>query len=190
MRAIAEELEAFTERIEGAWKVEGGPSGPVLAMTSPSTRHVGTVRRRRDQLSEQLTGTHPGHICANGPLIESPALGRMRRPDALVIPEATLDEEGFAVDATQVLAVIEIIPPASSRQRLWREALRVPGHGHRPLSGGTGRRAQGESGPTRRMLRFTSPPGRPSCMGNGSIRRLACRRPSLARSSAPSGRCS
>ncbi|MER7836597.1 hypothetical protein ABTY98_11935 [Streptomyces sp. NPDC096040] len=30
MRAIAEELDAFAERLEGAWSVEIGPSGPVL----------------------------------------------------------------------------------------------------------------------------------------------------------------
>ncbi|WP_406006934.1 Uma2 family endonuclease [Streptomyces sp. NBC_00637] len=37
----------------------------------------------------------------------------MRRPDAVVIPEVSLDEEGLAVDATQVLAVDEIVSPSS-----------------------------------------------------------------------------
>jgi Uma2 family endonuclease len=37
----------------------------------------------------------------------------MRRPDAVVIPEEVLDEEGLAVDATQVLAVIEIVSPSN-----------------------------------------------------------------------------
>ena len=37
----------------------------------------------------------------------------MRRPDAVVIPEDVLDEEGLAVDATQVLAVIEIVSPSN-----------------------------------------------------------------------------
>ncbi|MGW3860233.1 hypothetical protein ACWEDZ_01935 [Streptomyces sp. NPDC005047] len=37
----------------------------------------------------------------------------MRRPDAVVIPEATLDEEGLAVDATRVLAAVEIVSPSN-----------------------------------------------------------------------------
>ncbi|MFJ3650993.1 Uma2 family endonuclease [Streptomyces murinus] len=113
MRAIAEELGAYAEQLEGAWSVEIGPSGPILAMMCPSKRHEGTVRRICMQLDEQLRTTHPGHICASGPEIEHPAIGRMRLPDAMVIPEAVLDEEGLAVDATQVLAVVEIVSPSN-----------------------------------------------------------------------------
>ncbi|MFF5145894.1 hypothetical protein ACFY6U_40320 [Streptomyces sp. NPDC013157] len=36
MRAIAEELGAYAEQLEGAWSVEIGPSGPILAMMCPS----------------------------------------------------------------------------------------------------------------------------------------------------------
>lgn len=113
MRSIAEELTAYAEHLEGAWTVEIGPAGPFLAMISPSKRSHGTVRRIRNQLDEQLLTTHPGYICANGPEIEHPAIGRMRRPDAVVIPEDVLDEEGLAVDATRVLAVIEIVSPSN-----------------------------------------------------------------------------
>ncbi|MFF7972698.1 Uma2 family endonuclease [Streptomyces sp. NPDC007905] len=113
MRAIAEDLGAYAERLEGAWSVEIGPSGPILAMMCPSKRHAGTIRRICKQLDEQLLATHPGYICASGPEIEHPALGRMRLPDAVVIPEAVLDEEGLAVDATQVLAAVEIVMPSS-----------------------------------------------------------------------------
>ncbi|MFJ6069484.1 Uma2 family endonuclease [Streptomyces sp. NPDC093065] len=81
-------------------------------MMCPSKRHEGAVRRICKQLDAQLLDTHPDHICANGPEIEHPAIGRMRRPDAVVIPEATLDEEGLAVDATQVLAAVEIVSPS------------------------------------------------------------------------------
>ncbi|MBT2410284.1 MULTISPECIES: Uma2 family endonuclease [unclassified Streptomyces] len=113
MRAIAADLGAYAEQLEGAWSVEIGPSGPILAMMCPSKRHEGTVRRIRNQLNTQLPATHPGHVCENGPEIEHPALGRMRRPDAVVIPETALDEEGLAVDATQVLAAIEIVSPSN-----------------------------------------------------------------------------
>ncbi|WP_406332670.1 hypothetical protein [Streptomyces sp. NBC_00203] len=61
-----------------------------------------------------LSLPHPGYVCENGPEIEHPPIGRMRRRDAVVIPEDVLDEEGFAVDATQVLAVVEIVSPSSS----------------------------------------------------------------------------
>ncbi|MER6065606.1 Uma2 family endonuclease [Streptomyces sp. NPDC001792] len=71
------------------------------------------MRRICKQLDEQLLATHPGYICASGPEIEHPALGRMRLPDAVVIPETVLDEEGLAVDATQVLAAVEIVSPSS-----------------------------------------------------------------------------
>ncbi|MGW7527077.1 Uma2 family endonuclease [Streptomyces sp. NPDC054783] len=113
MRAIAEDLGAYAERLEGAWSVEIGPSGPILAMMRPSKRHEGTIRRICKQLDEQLLTTHPGYICASGPEIEHPALGRMRLPDAVVIPEVVLDEEGLAVDATQVLAAVEIVSPSN-----------------------------------------------------------------------------
>lgn len=111
MRAIAEELTEYAEHLEGSWSVEIGPSGPFLAMMSPSKRHEGAIHRIRKQLDAQLPATHPGYVCATGPEIEHPAIGRMRRPDALVIPEAVFDEEGLAVDATQVLAVVEVVSP-------------------------------------------------------------------------------
>jgi Uma2 family endonuclease len=113
MRAIAEQLGAYAERLEGAWSVEIGPSGPILAMTCPSKRHEGTLHRIREQLNKQVPVTHPGYICATGPEIEHPAIGRMRLPDAVVIPEAALDEEGLAVDAAEVLAVVEIVSPSN-----------------------------------------------------------------------------
>lgn len=129
MRTIAEKLTAFADSLEGAWKVEIGPSGPFLAMLSPSKRHAGTVRRIRTQLDAQLPDTHPGYICANGPEIEHPAISRMRRPDAVVIPEDILDEEGLAVDATQVLAVIEIVSPSDPSNDYGEKLTEYPAMG-------------------------------------------------------------
>ncbi|GAA0647131.1 hypothetical protein GCM10009535_26100 [Streptomyces thermocarboxydovorans] len=60
MRAIAEQLEAYAEGLEGAWCVEIGPSGPVLAMRHPAKRHEGTVRRICKQLDERRAD-RPGH---------------------------------------------------------------------------------------------------------------------------------
>ncbi|MGW5738602.1 MULTISPECIES: Uma2 family endonuclease [Streptomyces] len=129
MRAIAEELGTYAETLEGTWSVEIGPSGPILAMMCPSKRHEGTVHRICRQLNRQLPGTHPGHICANGPEIEHPSIGRMRRPDALVIPEAVLDEEGIAVDATQVLAVVEIVSPSNPSNDYGEKLAEYPAMG-------------------------------------------------------------
>ncbi|MFB9348053.1 Uma2 family endonuclease [Streptomyces heliomycini] len=129
MRVIAEQLEACAERWEGAWSMEIGPSGPVLAMVYPSKRRQGMIRRVRDQLDEQLSLTRPGYVCVNGPGIEHPAIGRMRRPDAVVIPEAVLDEEGLAVDATQVLAVVEIVSPSNPNNDYGEKLAEYPAMG-------------------------------------------------------------
>jgi Uma2 family endonuclease len=129
MRAIAEQLTAYAEHLEGSWEVEIGPSGPFLAMMSPSKRHEGTVRRIRNQLNDQLSTTHPGYVCENGPEIEHLAIGRMRRPDAVVIPEDVLDEEGLAVDATQVLAVIEIVSPSNPNNDYSEKLAEYPAMG-------------------------------------------------------------
>ncbi|MGW4986655.1 Uma2 family endonuclease [Streptomyces mirabilis] len=129
MRAIAEQLTAYAEHLEGSWEVEIGPSGPFLAMMSRSKRHAGTVRCIRNQLNDQLSTTHPGYVCENGPKIEHPAIGRMRRPDAVVIPEDVLDEEGLAVDARQVLAVIEIVSPSNPNNDYSEKLAEYPAMG-------------------------------------------------------------
>ncbi len=129
MRAIAEELGSFAEGLEGTWSVEIGPSGPILTMMCPSKRHEGTVRRIRNQLNKQLPATYPGYVCENGPEIEHPSIGRMRRPDALVIPEEVLDEAGLAVDATQVLAVVEIVSPSNPNNDYGEKLAEYPAMG-------------------------------------------------------------
>ncbi|MEU4873688.1 Uma2 family endonuclease [Streptomyces sp. NPDC021608] len=129
MRAIAEQLGAYAEGLEGAWSVEIGPAGPILAMMCPSKRHEGTIRRICKQLDEQLLSTHPGFICASGPEIEHPAIARMRLPDAVVIPEDTLDEPGLAVDVTQVLAVVEIVSPSNPNNDLIEKLADYPSMG-------------------------------------------------------------
>ncbi|MET8692807.1 Uma2 family endonuclease [Streptomyces bauhiniae] len=107
MRLLADELDAFAEGLEGAWRVEIGPEGPSLALRRRPKRHAGIVRRLREQLDGQLRAAHPEHICAS-PHIEHPALGRMLHPDLSVVPEAALDEDGLAVDASPVMASAEI----------------------------------------------------------------------------------
>ncbi|MFF5145893.1 Uma2 family endonuclease [Streptomyces sp. NPDC013157] len=50
-------------------------------------------------------------------------------PDAVVIPEDVLDEEGPAVDASQVLAVIEIVSPSSPDNDYVEEISEYPAMG-------------------------------------------------------------
>ncbi len=111
MRVLADEPGAFAEGLEGAWRVEIGPEGPSLALRRRPKRHAGIVRSLRAQLDRQLRATHPDHVCASPP-IEHPALGRMLHPDAAVVPEAALDEDGPAVNASQVPASVEVAASA------------------------------------------------------------------------------
>lgn len=129
MRAIAEELTEYAEHLEGSWNVEIGPSGPFLAMMSPSKRHEVLIHRIRDQINAQLSATHPTYVCANGPEIEHPSIGRMRRPDAIVLPWDVFEGEGLAVDATQVLAAIEIVSPSNPSNDYGEKLAEYPAMG-------------------------------------------------------------
>jgi hypothetical protein len=94
-----------------------------------SKRHEGAVHRISRQPNAQLPATCPGYVCATGPEIEHPAIGRMRRPDALVMPEAAFDEEGLAVDATQVLAVVEVVSPSDPADDYGEKQAEYPAMG-------------------------------------------------------------
>ncbi|MCC2280716.1 Uma2 family endonuclease [Streptomyces sp. ET3-23] len=113
MRRIADELSEFAEHLEGRWKVEIGPNGPVLAMMSPTNRHALNARHIRQQLDAQLPTTHPGWICENTPDLENPATGRMRQPDLVVCLEEALDSDRDALAPHEVLLTIEIVSPSN-----------------------------------------------------------------------------
>ncbi|MDW4908873.1 Uma2 family endonuclease [Streptomyces sp. ADMS] len=53
----------------------------------------------------------------------------MRRPDAVVLPEDVLGEEGPAVDATKVLAVIEIVSPSNPSSDYGEKLTEYPAMG-------------------------------------------------------------
>ncbi|GAB2805751.1 hypothetical protein GCM10027073_42960 [Streptomyces chlorus] len=53
----------------------------------------------------------------------------MRRPDAVVVPESVLDEEGLAIDATQVLAVIEVVSPSNPNNDYGEKLAEYPAMG-------------------------------------------------------------
>jgi Uma2 family endonuclease len=110
MRAIARELWPLADRLAGFWGVEIGASGPFVLM-SPVGRHESITYRVVRQLEEQIPRTHPGTdvIAQSGAEIEDPSIGRMRRPDAVVVPLHVLDDSEDTVDAGKILAVVEVV---------------------------------------------------------------------------------
>ncbi|MCD0485121.1 Uma2 family endonuclease [Streptacidiphilus sp. ASG 303] len=104
LRAIADELPVTPP----VWAVEIGAEGIVMMM-SPVKRHELITFRLGRQLNDQLARTRPGVIAHSGPQIESVPLGRMRRPDLVVLPEAVLEEEDAFVDPADVLLVAEVV---------------------------------------------------------------------------------
>ncbi|WP_225446727.1 Uma2 family endonuclease [Streptacidiphilus sp. PB12-B1b] len=110
MRAIAQELWPLADHLDGFWGVEIGASGPFVMM-SPVGRHEAITYRVVRQLEEQIPRTHPGTdvIAQSGTEIEDPSIGRMRRPDAVVVPLHVLDDSEGTVDAGKIHAVVEVV---------------------------------------------------------------------------------
>lgn len=108
LRSFADQLADFADQLEEGWSFEIGRQG-VVVMMSPVKRHEGISWLIGKQLNAQLATTHPEFIAQSGAEVESPALGRMRRPDVVVLPEQTLLEPGATVDPAELLAVVEIV---------------------------------------------------------------------------------
>lgn len=109
IRKVADDLSTYAERLEGAWSVEIGADGPVMAMTRPVNRHERIAGRIRDQINRQIDGTHPGWIAETGPEVEDPRVGRMRRPDVLVCEESALESDRDSLAPDEVLACVEVV---------------------------------------------------------------------------------
>jgi hypothetical protein len=123
MRAIATELWPLADHLEGFCGTEIGPAGPFVIM-SPAGRHESIVYRVVRQSEEQIPRNHPGTdvIAQSGAEIEDPSIGRMRHPDAVVLPLRVLEESESTVDAGAVLAVVEVVSKDNPADR----HLRVP----------------------------------------------------------------
>lgn len=130
MRSIAEELWPLAEQMQGAWAVEIGAQG-VVVMMSPVKRHEGVASRVVLQLNAQLSTTHPGTdlIAQSGAEIEYPAIGRMRRPDAVVLPLSVLDEPGATVDPRELEAVVEVVSQSNPDNDYIEKAADYPAMG-------------------------------------------------------------
>ncbi|MCC3770726.1 Uma2 family endonuclease [Streptomyces sp. UNOC14_S4] len=129
-RTIAEELRPIVERVPGAWAVEIGAAG-VVVMMSLVKRHEAITTRVVRQLNAQLVGTHPGQeiVAQSGAEVEHPAVGRMRRPDAVVVPLPVLDEPGATVDPDDLLAVVEVVSESNPDNDYVEKAADYPAMG-------------------------------------------------------------
>lgn len=130
MRKIAEELWPLAQHMQGAWAIEIGTAG-VVVMMSPVKRHEAIATRIVRQLNAQLPATHPDRdiVAQSGAEVEQPAVGRMRRPDAVVLPLAVLDERGSTVDPADLLAVVEVVSESNPDNDYVEKAADYPAMG-------------------------------------------------------------
>ncbi|MDX3096754.1 Uma2 family endonuclease [Streptomyces sp. ME19-03-3] len=119
MRAVATELMEH----EDTWAVEIG-EGVITMMMPPVNRHELIALRLRRQIERQMADDPDwaGHVAHSGPEIEAPAIGRMRRPDLVVVAEQALDTLGF-LDPADVALVAEVVS-ASNPENDYREKTR------------------------------------------------------------------
>ncbi|MFB7476192.1 Uma2 family endonuclease [Kitasatospora sp. NPDC056184] len=104
LREIADQLP----QIPGIGKIEIR-DGEIVMTMSPVKRHELAVLRIARQLNAQLPATNPGYIAYHGADLEDAGLGRLRNPDLMVFPEATLEGTQSAVLPHEVLLVVEIV---------------------------------------------------------------------------------
>ncbi|MFJ6770922.1 Uma2 family endonuclease [Kitasatospora sp. NPDC091257] len=95
-------------KVPGIGKIEIA-DGQIVMMMSPVKRHELAVLRLSRQINAQLSATHPGHIAYHGADLQDAGLGRLRNPDLMVFPEATLEGEQRAVLPHEVLLVVEVV---------------------------------------------------------------------------------
>lgn len=101
LREIADELSQLPTKP----RVEIGPQGLVMMM-SPTTPHGITAAYLRRQIESQA----PGMIVVADTDMEDAALGRMRVPDLIVLPEDLIEEQPeAAIDPRAVDLVVEVV---------------------------------------------------------------------------------
>ncbi|EME99592.1 Uma2 family endonuclease [Streptomyces mobaraensis NBRC 13819 = DSM 40847] len=108
MRAIAEELlEHAPEPVVGAEITGNG----ILMMVSPSRPHQLIAMRLRRQLDHQLAD---GLVAHTGGEVEDVSIGKLRRPDLIVVPEEIFAEETMDPFHPRDLSLVaEIVSPTN-----------------------------------------------------------------------------
>ncbi|MFE7118415.1 Uma2 family endonuclease [Streptomyces sp. NPDC057654] len=108
MRAIAEELLQHTPDTVQAIEIGGRD---LVMMMSPSRPHELIAMRLRRQFDRQLA---EGLVAHTGGEVEDPAIGRLRRPDLIVVPEETFAEATTApFNPRDLELVAEVVSPSN-----------------------------------------------------------------------------
>lgn len=108
MYAIAQELMRHAPDPIAGVEIDGEG---IFMMMSPSRPHELIAMRLRRQLDRQLTD---GLVAHTGGEVEEPSLGRLRRPDLLVVPEEIFAEKTMAPFHPHDLAMVaEIVSPSN-----------------------------------------------------------------------------
>ena len=108
MRAVAEELAQHAPDDLRGYEIA---DDAIVMMMSPSRPHERNALRIRQQLDQQLP---PDLVAHTGGEVEDPSIGRLRRPDVIVVPDAAFDEDTMdPFNPAEVLLVVEVVSPSN-----------------------------------------------------------------------------
>jgi Uma2 family endonuclease len=108
MHAVAEELAKHTPDFVRGFEIS---DDQIVMMMSPSRPHERNALRIRQQLDGQLD---PSLVAHTGGEIEDASLGKLRRPDVIVVENTAFDEDTMAPFAPQdVPLVVEVVSPSN-----------------------------------------------------------------------------
>jgi Uma2 family endonuclease len=109
IRAVAEELAERQENV----RVEISGSAIVMLMSSSRPHELIAMRLRR-QLDRQLDAEGKGLVAHTGGEVEDASLGKLRRPDLIVVAEEIFAEDTLAPFLPRDLALVgEIVSPSN-----------------------------------------------------------------------------
>jgi Uma2 family endonuclease len=108
IHAVAEELAKHAPDYVRGFEI----SGDELVMVMPPPRpHERNALRIRQALDEQLD---PSLVAHTGGEVEDASLGKLRRPDVIVVANAAFDEDTMApFDPRDVHLVVEVVSPSN-----------------------------------------------------------------------------
>lgn len=108
IHAVAEELAKHTPDFVRGFEIS---DDQIVMMMSPSRPHEYVALRIRQQLDKQLP---PDLVAHTGGEVEHAALGKLRRPDVIVVPYAIFGESTMApFDPQDVPLVVEVVSPSN-----------------------------------------------------------------------------
>ncbi|MFC4035755.1 Uma2 family endonuclease [Streptomyces polygonati] len=108
MRAVAERLAELAPDGVRGYEITGDQ---IVMMMSPSRPHELNALRIRQQLDQQLD---PSLVAHTGGEVEDASLGRLRRPDVIVVPYAVFGEDTMDPFHPQDVAlVVEVVSPSN-----------------------------------------------------------------------------